>query len=308
MLTPVTHIRRESGFTLIELVVGMILAALVLGAVMLAMTSMFKGASESSVDRKAAARASDVLERFERDVRSAESPERLNSPVIRDEMRAIALWGISKGSNGTVSSITWNNPCATGSERAKDYCLFQDVTVSRADQLWFRADVDATNAGYECVAWIIQPNGALRRIVRSDHRRCYTNDFGPALTDDTMLEAPAIGTVGNTQGRSASFGFLVRFNRQNLPQASYNGPSRYNNPNLDPANCQTFTYFPLTTNLNDMRRGFITNVTLDLSAWTTGGDATGTGAKSSARQRLTSSATIASRATDDFAYATGCGQ
>jgi type II secretory pathway pseudopilin PulG len=306
VLTSPIRSDRESAFTLIELVVGMILAVLVLGAVMLAMTSMFSGASDRSVDRKAAARAADVLERFERDARSAESPERLNAPIIRDEMRAIALWGVSKSPTGSVSGIAWNNPCPAGPARAKDYCVFQDITVSNANEIWFRADVDANNPGHECVTWSIQ-SGALWRQVRSNHLRCYPDDFGGTLSNEKVLDAPAVGSLGNAQNRSASFGFLVRFNRQGMPQASYNGPSKYNTQ-IDPADCETFTYFPLTSNLTDMRRGFITNITLDLSAWTTGGDVSGTTSKNSARQRLTTSATITSRANDDFAYATGCGQ
>ncbi|MCW2922444.1 MAG: hypothetical protein JWL76_2318 [Thermoleophilia bacterium] len=308
MLTSSFRIEREYGFTLIELVVAMILAAIVLGTVMLALTGMFSGAADRSVDRKATARAADVLERFERDVRSAESPERLNAPIIRDEMRAISLWGVSKSPSGMVSGIAWNNPCPAGPARAKDYCVFQDITVSNANQLWFRADVDATNNGHECVSWAINPDGSLQRTVTVNHLACYLGSArGATLSNETVLSPPATATLGNSQGRSASFGFLVRFNRQGMPQASYNGPSKYNTM-IDPANCQTFTYFPLTTNLTDMRRGFITNVTLDLSAWTTGGDAAGTTQKNSARQRLTTSATITSRANDDFAYATGCGQ
>lgn len=301
MLTPATDARGESAFTLIELVVAMILSALVLGAVMLALTSMFTGASDRSVDRKATARAADVLERFERDMRSAESPERLNAPIIRDEMRAISLWGVSKGPTGGVSAITPGNPCATSSERAKDYCVFQDITMSHANSVWFRADVDATNDGHECVSWSVNGDGSLQRTVTANHLLCYSpGGRGAMLSDETVLAAPATGSLGNAQGRSASFGFLTRYNPVS------DGPGKYNSI-VDPGDCQSFTY-PLTVNLNDMRRGFITNVTLDLSAWTTGGDAGGTTQNSSARQRLTTSATITSRANDDFAYATGCGQ
>jgi type II secretory pathway pseudopilin PulG len=295
------HPEREAAFTMIELIVGMILAAIVLGAAVVALTSMFSGASERSVDRKAAARAADVLERFERDMRSAESPERLNSPVVRDEMRAIVLWGVSKGTNGTVSAITPGNPCTTPSERSKDYCEFQDITVSNSNAVYFRADVDAGVTGHECVIWRVAADRSLWRTVRRDHRRCYTNDLGSVLSDERVLQAPpAGGPLGNSQGRSASFGYLIRYN------PASDGPGQYNTI-VDPTNCVSQSFYPLATNLVDMRRGFITNVTLDLSAWTTGGEATGTAA-SSARQRLTTSATIASRSNDDYAYATGCGQ
>jgi type II secretory pathway component PulJ len=301
MLTLGRHGASESGFTLIELLVGMLLAVLVLGAAMLALTSMFTGATERSVDRKAMSRAADALERFERDMRGAESPERLNTPVVRDEMRAIVLWGVSKHPSGGVASIGPANPCpAGGIARDLDYCRFQDVTVSHANQVYFRADVDAANPGHECVSWRVQ-GGALWRRVTRDHTRCWTDSTGAELSNEEVLPAPASGTVGNAQGRSASFGYLVRFN------PASDGPGQYNTI-VDPQDCRSYSYFPLTTNLNDMRRGFITNVTLDLSAWTTGGDATGTGSKNSARQRLISSATITSRANDDFAYATGCGQ
>ncbi len=294
----------ELGFTLIELVVGMILAVLVLGAAMLAMTSMFGGASEQSVDRTAAAKAADVLEQFQRDVTAAESPERLNEPMVRDEMRAIVLWGVSKGAGGTVSAITASNPCNTPSERAKDYCRFQDVTVARADQIWFRADVDTTHNGHECVSWVIT-GGGLTRTVSSDHLRCYLGDRGGStLSSEQLLQAPASAAVGNFQGRSASFGFLTRYN------ANSDGPAKYNTI-VDATDCSSQMRYTgaddLTVNLNGMERGFITNVTLDLSAWATGGESTGTAA-SSARQKLTSSATIASRSNDDYAYATGCAQ
>lgn len=302
MLTSPTRTSHETAFTLIELVVGMILAVLVLSTVMLAITSMFAGASDRSVDRKSTARAADVLERFERDMRSAESPERLNAPIIRDEMRAITLWGMSKNPAGAVGPINAASPCGSAGDRLREYCIFQDVTVTHANQVWVRADVDAANNGHECVSWSINPDGSLQRTVTSNHLSCYTTSrTGAVLSNERVLPAPATGTLGNAQGRSASFGFLARYNPTSV------GPGNYNDQ-IDPDDCQSVTFFPLTTNLNNMTRGFVTNITLDLSAWTTGGDAAGTTSKSSSRQRLTTSATITSRANDDFAYATGCGQ
>ncbi len=281
---------------MIELVVGMLLATIVVAAAMYALTMMFGGASEQAVDRKATARAADVMDRFQRDVAGAESPDRLNAPITRDEMRAIVLWGISKGTNGTVSAITASNPCATASERQKDYCVYSDLTVATATQLWFRSDVDATNAGHECVSWTVEPNGGLRRQVTADHRLCWpTSGRGAVLSNEVVLQPP-VAAAANAQGRSVTFSYLARYN----PASS--GPARYNSI-VDPTDCAS----QVVPNATGLVRGFVTNATIDLASWATGGNATGQQA-TGAQQRLTSSATISARANDDFAYATGCGQ
>lgn len=281
---------------MIELLIGMVLVALVMGAVFLALSSMLGGASEASVDRRAMADAADTLEQFDRDVRGAVSDARLDTPMTRDEIRAMILWGQSKNPAGAIKQMP-SNACASAAQHTWGYCRSEDITVANGNELWIRTEADASSSGSECVIWHLS-GGALYRTVRANGLRCHPGDVGATLSTRRLLQKPGSGTLGNSSGRSASFGYLVRFNAPAFASSV--------NSIVNPATCST-TVYQVNSNVPSRRRMFITNVTLDLAAWTTGGGSTSTGA-SAARSRLTSSATITSRGNDDYAYATGCGQ
>jgi prepilin-type N-terminal cleavage/methylation domain-containing protein len=294
VLSPRDLTPAERGFTMVELVIALVLAGVVLGVAVFGITSLLGSSSKGQVDRRNAADIADALERFERDMRAAES-DRVDGTMIRDELRASVLWGRTRTSSGSVTTIKGATVCDTPSEQSTQYCLDEDITIAQPGEVWFRADVDATNNGRECVSWRVIA-GELWRRVTANAATCRTGAVGATLSNERVLSAPPSG-AGNIAGTSASFVFLTRYN-----PVAFAAPI---NSIVDVDQCQSFTYPPGTT-LTNRRRGYITNVTLDLAAWTTGGNAAN--ADTAARSRLTTSATIMSRATDDYNYATGCAQ
>jgi type II secretory pathway pseudopilin PulG len=297
MLTRLDTPRREGAFTMVELVVGMLLVAVVAAAIVMGAASLFRGSSEARADRSSQRAEAEAFERFERDVRGAVSQDRIDSTLTRDEQRASVLWGRTRDGGGAVRSVSKSgDSCSSASRQSWQYCADEDVTVATANALWIRSDVDAQAVGTECVAWDITGNALRRRVFRNG-LHCRSGDVGTLLSSQTMLQAPPNATLGAGTAASARFSYMLRHNPAGMATP---------NANVDPADCTTTNVAPGSAPAQRYRV-FVTNVTLDLASWATNGGATAKQAAGS-RVRAATSASIASRSNDDYAFATGCSQ
>jgi type II secretory pathway pseudopilin PulG len=155
----------EQGFTLIELVVGALIAMVVIGVSLNMLLDGVKGSQRAGSNRRAQVEASRVLDELGADLRSAAAPERLdvNEASTRSKLRA-GLMSISSNS-----------------------FAFEDIARATPTQLAFRADAIAEQAGQdhkvECVAWTVQSGTEFNNLVRSVWSNSYScPGTGPAMT------------------------------------------------------------------------------------------------------------------------------
>ncbi|MCW2924820.1 MAG: hypothetical protein JWM98_2224 [Thermoleophilia bacterium] len=291
---------REGAFTLVELVVAMVIGTIVFGIGALVASSLFVGGAHSNATRLANGEASTVLERFERDVRFAQSPDVLDHPRSGDDLRGLLLWGQSLDDSGNPIVTTPDQCSASLAYASRDFCRFEDITVASATELWVRSDVrnaTAADDGVECVRWEVR-NGALWRSVNSagpepDCRRIGgTKRLGRLVEDEEMLAAPASGSgTGNVEGRAASFGYLIVWN----PRAAGTPTGSI----VDPTTCTT-QQTSYTNGPTGRQRTFITTATLDLAANTHASQG------AAARSRYAVSASLMGRQNDEYVRAAGC--
>lgn len=287
-----------AGFTLVELVVVMAIATVVFGLTGGIVMSMVGSSSQSNTTRESARRATTVLERFEQDVRFAQSPDVVERPRAGDDLRNMLLWGVSRTPAGAITT-TKPDECNTSVTTAlRDFCSYEDLTVATSKSLWMRSDVRSSTAadnGTECVRWELR-SGALWRTV---YREGPAPDCrliggvahtGTRVEDVRMLDAPP-GQLGRGDGDAGAFGYMVVYN----PVAA----SRPSGTIVTPAGCDTMQP-AIGAPLVGVQRTFVATVTLDLSSVVVGAQQT------AARNRYAVSASILGRATDDYARAAGC--
>jgi prepilin-type N-terminal cleavage/methylation domain-containing protein len=188
----------QSGFTLIEMVVACVLAAMVIGIVGTVVMKALDGGRDAAATNRANANAAEAAERFGADVRAARSHGRDGSAVID----RISLANAIKNDINLVDTdgveIDW-----------------RDINVATADNLVLQADVidETTTSSPECIEWRIEGTSTwyVRRIVRPYTLRC--TGGGAALEDD-RITAPIAASIKprpGSGGAPALFAYAVAF-------------------------------------------------------------------------------------------------
>ena len=159
--------RTDAGITLIELVVGMLLAGIVLVVAVNFIIGVLHDGERAQGDAKATAAATLFTTRLSNELKAAESPDRSNF-ADWEELRSALL----------------SPPTATVDIR--------DVLVAEPGRLVVRVDV-ARSAGVECLEY--RDSGTkVHRIVTSGAADAWRGCSGAVLATSTVLERPA-GTV-----------------------------------------------------------------------------------------------------------------
>lgn len=192
--------RPEAAFTLVELLIGMVLAAIALAMIMGVIGSMSDNANRSAAKTTSLKSTLMAADQLTTDLRAARAPERaprfVGSP---DGLRDVLL----RNTNPKL--------------------LAHDILVAEPSRLVFFAEVFANSNGTECIEWAVQNNGGLHRTVRS---------FSASCGGGTVLQASAImppRSTGIANAARADPPFSYRLLRQPDPT----------NEELDPGACTT---------------------------------------------------------------------
>lgn len=228
-VTPGT--RSEVGFTLVELIVGMVLSMIVLALILGLVTDLFGSSERSGTKARAQKAAVDAVEQLTTDLRATRAPEReprfVGSP---DNLRAMMLGG--------------DNPTGV---------LIHDITAADAASLTFYAEVDPNSANSECVTWAGTATGALHRTVRAFTRGC---GGGATLMQTEVMPTP------ETARASAAASIPSPFSYKQMIQPS---PAA---ADPDPDACTTPA--PSTTLTTPLQRDQVVAVVLDLRSFLAG--------------------------------------
>lgn len=192
-----TH--RERGWTLIELIVGMIIMIIVFGMVARGVMDAFSGASGSRAGSVSDAAISRASEAFKDDVARAETDDRAAG---RDRNQVELEYAVR---NGTV--LQSSDPSKLGPAD------IDEVVEATRNRLTVKADVRADRTGAECVTWAMQPSPDNKKLqfVRTVQAPC----GGAVLETRTMLSAPM-----NQQGIEPNpFSYDLQCDRSSCPGA-----------------------------------------------------------------------------------------
>lgn len=230
-------LRDQAGFTLVELLVGMVLSMLVLAMVIGFVINVF-GSSDRTAARTKAQRAAVLAhEQLTSDLRSMRAPQR--EPIYTgspDRLRSMLLTGY--------------NP-----QRLQVH----DLLVATPTRTTFFAEVASNPAGPECVTWEVMGTGALHRTVRRATNNCVGGGGAVLQQREVMPAPPATGTSASARAPAPfSYGRLV----QPRPAAAV----------INPDACTTPVSTTLTTNL---ARDQVTSIRLDLRTFVVNRNASG---------------------------------
>ena len=237
-LSVTTPGRGDAGFTMVELLVGLVLATIVMALLFGVVLDMFGASERSAMDGKAQRSATHAADMLTADLRAMRAPQRepryTGSP---DNLRSMLLRGI--------------NP--NGYE-------VHDLLVARPDQVTFYAELvnTAGNSTVECVSWFVRPDGGLQRDVRRYAAGC-PGGGGAVIQSELIMPPPerARATAAATVPNPFSFK-LLRVANTNDP---------------DPSTCTTPP--PAPGPLTGVQLDQVTNVDMDLRSFVAGRMASG---------------------------------
>lgn len=166
---------RESGQSLIELIVAMVLIAIVGGMAMTFLTDAFSTQESANSSQKVQAIAADAAEQLGNDLRQAYSEDRGPDKVADlDTLR-----------RGIVRGVTIRD--VGGAELD-----VRDIVIAKSNHLMFRADVIASNKGVECVEYDARSvtAGLLRVVYKDRALRNGADCKGSVLSPAKLLIPP----------------------------------------------------------------------------------------------------------------------
>lgn len=262
----------DRGFTLIEVLIGMVLSAIVLTIIGAALVSAFGSSERSALKSKAQRATSKASEQLTSDLRAARAPQRepryVGSP---DNLRAVLL--------------ETKNP---------DGWLVEDIVHADSTSVIFYAELFNGQDGAECVTWQMTPQRALLRTVRAHSSDCVG-------APGTTLQATEV--MPPSERRIASEAAQVNdpFAYDMLVQAS---PL---DPELDARNCSLQESQPAAgvdkpgTPVDEaaQSRNQIVGIRLDLRSFVHARGARGD-------QQLVSHVSLPARQSLEYRYAIGC--
>lgn len=261
--------RTERGFTLMELIVGMLLLVVVMSLMVASMVKLGESNSDATANRSAQRQALDALESMRRDLRVARSPAKDEWDGRRETLRQLVYF---ERDDGPANSDDRSRQVCAGMSYVD--CM-RDVVVANPTNLWFRADVRGGTGweGAECVGYVFGSTG-LTRYVSSQWRTC-----GPGAAAGAVADRLIRGTV-----TGSPFQYTVRAH----PSIPPTGIAR-------PEDCATTQ----VANAPGRTRNFITSVDVDLRS-------VFSERRQSATNGVDTSLVITGRTSGDHAYAVGC--
>ena len=166
MTTTPTPVRRQSGFTLIEMIVVLVVLALAMAAIFPAIGNLLAGSSRSAASGQATGEAGVVAKLLEEDIKAA-----LGDRGTGERTDSTSFAGVDAIRTATIPALT----AGAASTR------YADIVVAGPTRLVLNVDALATSAGVEQVEWVLTQNSTtlcgetdtsgnnwcLRRIVRA---------------------------------------------------------------------------------------------------------------------------------------------
>lgn len=157
----------EAGFTLVELVVGMVLGAIVLALIVGVVIDMLGASERAGTESKAQKAAVAAAEMLTSDLRAMRAPQR--EPIFTgsaDNLRNLILLD--------------QNPMGL---------QVHDLTFAGPTRVTFFAEVVNASPSTECVTWEVIADGALQRSVRPYAPDC-GNGAVPPLQQSQVMPPP----------------------------------------------------------------------------------------------------------------------
>jgi prepilin-type N-terminal cleavage/methylation domain-containing protein len=222
---------RDAGFTLVELVIGMVLGTIVLALIVGAVIDMFGSSERSAMKQKSQRATVAAVEQLTSDLRAARAPER--EPFYTgsaDNLRNLLLF-----------------------QRNPTNLLVHDLVAATPNRIVFYAELVNSSRRPECVTWAVQGDGSMRRTVRPFSANCLAG--GGAALQDTMVMPPPERTRA-----TAASAIPNPFSYRLLQHPASTNPVR---PNA----CTTPTLTNLTTTL---QLDQATSVEMDLRSFVAG--------------------------------------
>ncbi|MEO6866680.1 MAG: type II secretion system protein [Gaiellales bacterium] len=273
----------ERGFTMIEVMIGMLLLTVLIGGALYGVVRMSASNNELGDNRKAQRQSIDAIETIRQDINAARSPAMNRWNGTRDDLRDVAFHFVDETGN-TDSRVM----CANAHGTAYVSCL-RAIVVAQPTELWLRAEARASTPGSECVGYSVDSKG-LHRWISSSWRQC-----GPGLkTSPATVQTRLI--TANLSGIRDPFRYTLRYN--STPTGA---PAIARNTAANLANCRTFS-FPNSKSLlnaNTRRASYITSVEINLAGVVTS-------RKGAAVTELKSSAPVTAHIGGEHVYAVGC--
>ena len=272
--------RRESGFTMVEVIVGAILLTVIVGIVASIAVSMGSAGSSLTASRGAQRDATEAMEQLRNDLAAARSPAYEQFDDRRETLRDLIGYGHD-------AALDTRNPsrqlCGQATGRAYVQCL-STLTYASGSELWLRVDLNSNDASpADCVGYRVEAR-QLSRYVGPNWRTC-----GPASAATMSRTVLATGTRFEPTRSSAYFRYVLRSHPSlDLPLSRTR--------TIDPDGCRT-RQLQAVTDPDEL--SFVTSVEIDFE----GQSKVRRGA---AHGGLTTSAAISSHVAADHAYAVGC--
>lgn len=272
MLSP----RRESGFTMVEVVVGAILLTVVVGIVASIAVSMGSAGTSLTASRAAQRDAAEAMEQMRNDLAAARSPAYEQFDDRRETLRDLIAFRHD-------AALDLRNPsrqlCGSATGSAYVQCL-STLTYASRSELWLRVDLNSNDASpADCVGYRVE-TGQLSRYVGTNWRAC-----GPRQAASMSRTVLATGQGFEPTRSDAYFRYVLRSH-----------PAMQRNRPVDPDGCRTRRLEDVT-DVDELP--FVTSVEIDFDGRTTV-------RRGAAHAGLTTSAAISSHVAADHAYAVGC--
>jgi prepilin-type N-terminal cleavage/methylation domain-containing protein len=190
MLARVAHERRDSAFTLIEMLVAMVLLSIVIAVALGFIVNGFSGSNKSLNERRAIQQANRTMASLEQVMRSTKSPDR-DEAVLPDTN------ALSQALLSGTAPVGKRSATATGQVTLD----VNDIVYADSSRLVVRSDV-LPRAGVECVEYEVRTVAGRRTLFRNvwfgaapgaAPRVCR---IPPATTPAPDLSETMIATVG----------------------------------------------------------------------------------------------------------------
>lgn len=267
---------------MIELLVSMVLMAIVVAGLVYVVIQLSSGNDDLQSERSAQQDGIEAMEQLRHDLTGARSPALEQFSERKEVLRGLVYYLVDPGSSGVEDLSRRLCQNVTGPQYVN--CM-QTVIWADPNQVWFRADVDSTNDGSECVGYVFErrggsPDFTLTRYVSADWFTCNTGLKGAGGTTQTQLLQSA------TAPTQPIFSYVLQYN------------SKMNTGEV-PRLSDCITESKQDATLLQRQRGFITSVRVNL-----GGLVSARGSSSTAE--LSTSIPISAHTAGDYSYALGC--